>query len=658
MLSTLLLLATSAALAASAAFVAATVRVRGMTAVCLAVYVIAYAELVTLIALLSAAHAVTRGFIVLGVAVLLGASSLVWVSTGRRELPSFDAGAVLRDLRDPPLAFLAVAVALAFGYLAALALFTPPNSGDALWYHLPRAAFWKQQRAVGYIANPNTARLNGDPPVGEIGLMYTMVVAGIDRYVTTVALAAYVATSAAVFGLARRIGAPRVAAMTAGLLFATLPLAALQASTALNDLVVASFFAVSVYFWLGETTADGIVAALALALALGTKLDAVVLLPLAALIVVVARRRRSRRFVVAAAATVALGSAWFVLNAVKTGSLLGGLGSLADADLTRGSTGIAVVAMAVRHLIGFLEVPGAAGWWLLAYALSAALVAGMLIRTRTRGVVLLACGLIVAAPFLVVLLQPPASRAYEFALFHLGHPALGLLDHGRGRFAATPMSTYYGPLGLVILATVIWLRRPLIGVALAAAPLLFAIALGPTVGFGPLNGRFFAGTMALALAAFATALVHRQVRWAAVAVAVPTLALTLRANAEKPPSIWGKTRTEIQTHRAPNNGEARVIRYFDKVPPHANVGLLLGPTDLSYPFFGAKLQRHVVFVRSGTPLLAGIEWLVLAPDKPLPPGRWRLVLRTGDGFRLYRGAAGSPREAARRPRPPATRQAL
>ena len=640
LLSTLLLLATTTAVVTSAALTAAALRVRGLTAFCLAVYVLAFAEVVLLTAALSVGHGVTRGHMVVAVAVLLAIALAAWLSTGHNRFPAVRPAvrAFARELRDPPLAVLAFAVALGLAYVAALAVLTPPNSGDALWYHLSRAAFWKQDHAVGYIAHPNDGRLNGNPPVAEIAILFTMVVAAGDRWVTLVALTAYLTTCTAVFGIARRVGATTSAAMTAGFLFATLPVPVLQASGALNDLVIASFFSICVYFCLDRAVSSVALAGLALVLAVGTKVYGVLLVPLVALILLASRRWRPRHLVILAGVVAAVGSAWFVVNTIRTGSPLGTLESNARGNFTRGATGPAVAAITARHLIGFAEVPGAQGWWLGCYVISALAALILLLRARPARNALLAGAAVLAAPFLIVLLQPVASRAYEYVLFHLGYPALGVLDHGRGRFAATPMQSYYGPLGVVILCTVLWLRRPRVAVVLAAAPLLFALELGLTVGFGPLNGRFFAGTMAVALAAFGLALDRRSLRWAVAALAVPTLALTLRANTEKAPSIWGESRVQIQTHSSPDSGERRLIEFVDsRLPGHASIGLALDPNDVSYPFFGEKLQRHVVFVPSTAEVPPGVQWLALAPDKAAPPGSWRLVVHTADGYRLYRG---------------------
>ncbi len=275
-------------------------------------------------------------------------------------------------LRDPAIAIFAAVVALGLVYLTALSFGTPPNSWDAMWYHLARAAFWKQQHAIGYVPDANDPRLNANPPVAEIGALYTMVVSSTDRFVAGVSLAAYCATTLAVFGIARRLQLERRAALFAALVFASLPVVWLQASGALNDLVVAAFLSCAVYFLLGTAKPESALGGLSVALAVGAKLSALLMLPFVFLAAVLLPRQR-RRALFSVAAGVAIGCGWYVVNLVRAGSWDGRLGGHAGVE----ATGIAdegivrFVANASRLLSDFVEVPGGAGWWAAFYVLGA-----------------------------------------------------------------------------------------------------------------------------------------------------------------------------------------------------------------------------------------------------------------------------------------------
>ena len=106
---------------------------------------------------------------------------------------------------------------------------------------LARRALATQNGAAGYPDCACAPYVNAYPPHGELGVLATMTLGGADRYVTLVQAGAYVALALGVVGVARALGLARGEALLGGLLVATLPVIALQSSTAQNDLVVASF---------------------------------------------------------------------------------------------------------------------------------------------------------------------------------------------------------------------------------------------------------------------------------------------------------------------------------------------------------------------------------------------------------------------------------
>src|SRR5262249_7286573 len=143
---------------------------------------------------------------------------------------------------------MAVAVAAGFAYAIALTVGTPQNDDDVLFDHLLRAALWRQSHGVGRPFCACAPYIQTYPPNGEIGSLFTMVLGPGDRLVGLVQSLAYAVTVVGVVGLGRRLGLSRREAMFGGLLFATLPVVALEASTAQNDLVVASFLVAATFF--------------------------------------------------------------------------------------------------------------------------------------------------------------------------------------------------------------------------------------------------------------------------------------------------------------------------------------------------------------------------------------------------------------------------
>jgi hypothetical protein len=639
----------TAALALSAGLIAVSLRLRAPVAFLVACYVIAYAEIVVVTVVLSLFHALGRPGLTLAVAVavVLAASGATWILVGRPRGPS--PAAYLRRLRellrDGPFAVLAVGTALAFFYVAALALFTPPNSVDALWYHLARAAFWKQQHGVGYIANAGDERLNAFPPVDEMAVLFTMVVAGIDRFVTLVALAAYVVLPLATYGIARRIGAKTGAAAFAAVAFATLPVVALQASGALNDLVIASFLAICVFFALGEGTVEAVLAGVSLALAFGTKTYAPLALPVIALIVALGTSRsRAMRLAAIGAAAVVVGSTWNFVNLVKTGSYEGRVSNENAFYSLHGFPGL--VAIPARYLLDFAEAPGARGWWAAAYVVSGLMVATWLVFRRRviSQPALKRAALVGIAPFVAIAAAPALAHGYRVVLFHLGRPGLGILGYGRSVVTAHPATSYYGPLGLVLLlAPVVILTAGgtvrAVVLALAAAPLLFLMVLTLALGYGDLNGRFFAFAIALSTASLAPFLRDGVIRWTLVAIALPTLALTLRANEEKPLSAWSQPRWEVQAEGG--IGQTDVVRFAEtKLPAGAHIALAPSHTLWSYPFFGPRFHHVVSFVPSTASVPVDVGWLVVKADLPAPPG-WREAPGVSGDFRIYKRGGSS-----------------
>lgn len=655
-MSSFLVAVSLAALFSSGALIAASLRLRSVVGYLLATFLVSFAALVLLVVALSPFHLVLRGWLVGGSIAIALASLSTWFIAGRPRAPSLQRAVSLLSeaLRDPPLAIFATVVALGLVYLTALSFGTPPNSWDAMWYHLARAAFWKQQHAIGYVPDANDPRLNANPPVAEIGALYTMVVASTDRFVAGVSLAAYCAATLSVFGIARRLQLERRAALFGGLVFASLPVIVLQASGALNDLVLAAFLASAVYFLLGTTTAELALGGLSVALALATKFSAVLLVPFVILAGVLAPDtscRRARSLSVMAALIV--GSGWYFVNIAETGAWDGRLAEQAEVHTGAGAhDALRFVARTIRLLLDFVEVPGATGWWAALYA--AGIVAAVAFlwseasSSRKVATKAIAAAAIALSPLAILALGPVSKRGYQWVFFHLGRPDLGILDQDRGFGGASALASFYGPLGVLLLAAgttsafVLGRRalRPL-AIVFGAAPVVFAAVLAFTLGYDPYLGRFFMFPMALAAASAGIFVRKREVVWSVVAVAAVTLVLTLRANDEKPPNVWGQPRWWVQSRvGGRDNGELRVIRFAEEsVPARARIGLAIRPVDWSYPFFGARLGRNVRFVRSAGSAQRGLDWLVVAPTREEFGVGWTRVFSTHDGWRVFSRAA-------------------
>ena len=172
---------------------------------------------------------------------------------------------------------LAVLPALAL----ATALLAPPNTPDALSYHLPRQAMWLQQGSLDHFLTVNDRALMM-PPLAEMMQAHALLLAGGDWFANLPQWFAYVVGLVVVSLIARDLGGGRKAQWLAALVFATVPMAWHEATGAKNDLLVAVWLAIATRYavrLVGPGTrpvAEWLAAGVALGLALATKTTALV----------------------------------------------------------------------------------------------------------------------------------------------------------------------------------------------------------------------------------------------------------------------------------------------------------------------------------------------------------------------------------------------
>jgi hypothetical protein len=648
-------------------------RPRGTADLVVSAYVIGVATIAVTSVGLSLVDRYRRTELVLVLAVL-AAGAVMLVVGARPPRPPLPFRPLLATLRaEPLLAVLAAGVSAAVAYEVALALFTPQNDGDALQYHLTRAAFWRQQEAIGYVDNVADVRINAFPPLAEILTSFTMVGSGSVRLVGLVQLTAMLAAACAVYGIARRVGVGTRGALLGGLLFLTLPIVALQASTAFNDVVVASFAAAAAFFVLGRSRTDVVLVGTAFGLLVATKVTAALAVPaLLALVLATPGARRRAEVIAAGAIGALLGAGWYALNLDRTGDLFGTFPAEERGSLDLPS----ITARATRQLINVVSLPGAVGVDILLYAVAAAvlLAAGLVAARRGRSSALpavVACALALT-PFLLVPLESVLLRGYQKVWHTLGRDDLGGLDPGRDLTRAGVMFSWYGPLSLLLalLAATLAVRRwrrgelPPAILVLAAAPIAWILALAVAVTYFEWNGRFTMGGFALSAATWGLVLEERRLRpaaWAAVAIGLTTVLLTLVHYDEKPSglrlvestgrsSVWTTPRWVLQATGA---GHGDLIREVEaRVPPGDAIAIWPSPTPSGgvwatvppYPYFGdPTITRRVELARTpGEAERRGARWAILpaAAVAGCAPG-WRIAYSVADWHLLERDAAAS-----------------
>jgi hypothetical protein len=536
--------------------------------------VLASAEVLLLLQLLSLVHLVRGPVILVAELLLLAGAGWVWWRTGAPRPPR------------PPLSWLrgewivlALAAVVAAGVLYELfvVLTTPPNTWDSLAYHLPRAVEWFQRHAVTYIPGAPTERMNAFQPNAEILILYVMALAHNDLLVELPQWVAGVAVLFAVYGIARRAGAERPAAAFAGLLTLTLTEFALESVTTQNDLVAAAFVATCAYFVLGARPADTMLAGIALGAALGTKLTAALALPALVLIALVAGGlgRVARLALASAVAFLAIGFYGYGLNLVETGKLLGDApeATTLQPDRTFGGTisTVARIGFDTIDLSGYtpqrsrLEPIERFGKW-----------------TFDR---------------LHIPVNPPESTLTRFQF--------------SVNTASEEDNSYFGPLGWLLLvplcAGVLVLAalrrvRPIWAMLAASLP-LYVLGVALAYRYNLWIGRFMLTAAALAMPVVALLYRWRLVAGVLAGVGAITLYLAHAHNDTKPTGrdgrspVWTLTRAEAIAVRLPPM--LKTLTATDEViPAKARVLAVVGENDFVYALYGPRLERRVFTVHT------------------------------------------------------------
>jgi len=325
----------------TALLASASLRLDGLAVSLLAAYVIAVAEVTALTAGLSPFRAVDRPTLALAECGLLAVAAGVWWLRGKPRLPVRPAaGALANALSSPVVAVLAAVVGVALVYELLLVLLAHPNNWDSLTYHLARAAAWTQHGGVYWIPNAPTDRMNEFQPVAEQQVMFLFVAAGRGALFALPQFAAQIAIMASIFVSARRLGYERRSAVCAALLFSTFTLVALEATTAQNDLVAASFPACAAAFLLSGGTAPALLAGVAVGLGLGVKLTTALVVPVLLALAIRLGRRSLALFACASTIAFVVLSLWgFVLNLAETGQWLGRGGGRVENEMSPTSDG-------------------------------------------------------------------------------------------------------------------------------------------------------------------------------------------------------------------------------------------------------------------------------------------------------------------------------
>jgi hypothetical protein len=127
------------------------------------------------------------------------------------------------------------------------AIVSPPNSSDAMAYHMPRVIYWMQQRSVEFFATPYLNQIMLQPLHEYLILHFQMLTSG-DRFANCVAWLATGGYIVAASLLAKALGANLRGQAMAAFLAATLPNGILQASGVKNEALLSFLLLSLAYF--------------------------------------------------------------------------------------------------------------------------------------------------------------------------------------------------------------------------------------------------------------------------------------------------------------------------------------------------------------------------------------------------------------------------
>jgi hypothetical protein len=156
---------------------------------------------------------------------------------------------------EPTARIILVAILLIIVITALVAWISPPNTWDALTYHMSRVAQWDQNQTLNHFATGIEAQ-NFMPPGASIFVLQFYVLGNGDRLANFIQWFAMVGSLIGISLIAKKLGAGLAGQLVAALFVATLPTGILQSTSTFNDYVVA-FWVICVAYWAIEAF-DGV----------------------------------------------------------------------------------------------------------------------------------------------------------------------------------------------------------------------------------------------------------------------------------------------------------------------------------------------------------------------------------------------------------------
>jgi hypothetical protein len=224
-----------------------------------------------------------------------------------------------RAVRDPVVALSILGTAAILALTAVTAASSPPNSADAMAYHMPRVVYWAEQGSIRFFPTPYLNQIMLQP-LAEYFMLHGYVISGGDHFVNFVQWFGSVGSIIGVSLIAGLFGAGPRGQAIAALFCATLPSGVLASSGAKNDYLLAMWLVAAIYF---AARRDAPFMGMALGLALLTKATAYLFAPWLLAALILPRARSFKGPAIALGIAMLLNAPQYVRNLQLSGSIMG-----------------------------------------------------------------------------------------------------------------------------------------------------------------------------------------------------------------------------------------------------------------------------------------------------------------------------------------------